>query len=162
MKASVGDLVYVASAGRSRAGVVTGLRHPDGTPPYVVRWLDTGAETLLFPRGRGLDDVRVVPRGVDAGSEQHRWAADIELVESGRVIHVVADLVADDGRAVGAVLDSDERAAGSVKDAESLAVAEVLERLAAELREGVADRASRDVDLREATDRTGAGSTRRA
>jgi hypothetical protein len=35
-------------------GVVMELRHDDGTPPYVVRWLDDGHEALVFPaRTRG-------------------------------------------------------------------------------------------------------------
>lgn len=151
MKASVGDLVYVASAGGSRAGVVAELRHPDGTPPYVVRWLDTGAETLLFPRGPALDDVRVVPRPRATGAAQHRWAADIELVESGRVIHVVAGLVADDGRTVEAVLDSGGPASVSMYEAEALAVASVLERLASDLRAGAADPAADVLDVRTPT-----------
>jgi hypothetical protein len=25
------------------------VRHADGTPPYVVRWSDTGHEALVFP-----------------------------------------------------------------------------------------------------------------
>jgi hypothetical protein len=25
------------------------VRHPDGTPPYLVRWSDTGHEALVFP-----------------------------------------------------------------------------------------------------------------
>jgi hypothetical protein len=32
-----------------RVGVVTAVRHADGTPPYDVRWLDTGKESLIFP-----------------------------------------------------------------------------------------------------------------
>jgi len=151
MKASVGDLVYVTSTGTARAGVISELRHPDGTPPYVVRWLDTGAESVLFPRGAALDDIRVVPRGHDPADPavQHRWAADIELVESGRVIHVIADLVADDGRAVEAVLESGATRTASLADAEALAVAAALERLAAELRAGLPAGSAGDVDVRE-------------
>jgi hypothetical protein len=33
----------------TRVGVVTALRHPDGSPPYEVRWLDDGHEGLIFP-----------------------------------------------------------------------------------------------------------------
>lgn len=151
MRASIGDLVYVTSTGTARAGVITELRHRDGSPPYVVRWLDTGAESVLFPRGAALDDVRVVPRGHDPADAavQHRWAADIELVESGRVIHVVADLVADDGRAVEAVLDSGPTQTASLAEAEVLAVAAALERLAAELRADLPSGRAGDVDLRE-------------
>jgi len=153
MKASVGDLVYVTSTGTARAGVISELRHRDGTPPYVVRWLDTGAESVLFPRGAALDDVRVVPRGPDPSDAavQHRWTADIELVESGRVIHVIADLVADDGRAVEAVLDSGATQTASLADSEALAVAAALERLAAELRAGVPAGSAGAVDVREST-----------
>jgi hypothetical protein len=32
-----------------RVGVLTAVRHADGTPPYDVRWLDTGRESLVFP-----------------------------------------------------------------------------------------------------------------
>jgi len=34
---------------RRRIGVVVKLRHPDDSPPYVVRWLDDGHEALVFP-----------------------------------------------------------------------------------------------------------------
>jgi hypothetical protein len=29
--------------------VITAVRHPDGTPPYAVRWLDSDQEVLVFP-----------------------------------------------------------------------------------------------------------------
>jgi hypothetical protein len=32
-----------------RVGVITEVRHPDGSPPYQVRWLDSGHEALVFP-----------------------------------------------------------------------------------------------------------------
>jgi hypothetical protein len=32
-----------------RVAVITELCRDDGTPPYVVRWLDDGAEALVFP-----------------------------------------------------------------------------------------------------------------
>ncbi|GLH99766.1 hypothetical protein Pa4123_50420 [Phytohabitans aurantiacus] len=32
-----------------RVGIVTQLRRDDGEPPYLVRWLDTGGESLVFP-----------------------------------------------------------------------------------------------------------------
>jgi hypothetical protein len=52
MKAEVGDRLIMESAhvGEARRiGVVLELRHPDGTPPYLVRWLDNGHEALVFP-----------------------------------------------------------------------------------------------------------------
>ncbi|MDT0166803.1 DUF1876 family protein [Actinotalea sp. AC32] len=52
MKASVGDRYVQASSvvdGPVRDGEVVELRHPDGSPPYVIRWSDTGERTLVFP-----------------------------------------------------------------------------------------------------------------
>lgn len=52
MKATVGDRLILESAHVGeprRIGVVLELRHPDGTPPYLVRWLDNGHESLVFP-----------------------------------------------------------------------------------------------------------------
>jgi hypothetical protein len=32
-----------------RDGEILEVRHADGTPPYVVRWADTGRTSLFFP-----------------------------------------------------------------------------------------------------------------
>jgi hypothetical protein len=60
MKAKVGDRL-VAEGTRvgehRRIGVITALRHEDGTPPYMVRWLDDGHDTLVYPG----TDARVEP-----------------------------------------------------------------------------------------------------
>ncbi len=52
MKAQIGDHliqhgVHVGDA--RRIGVITGVRHADGSPPYEVRWLDDGHVGLVFP-----------------------------------------------------------------------------------------------------------------
>lgn len=52
MKASVGDTVVVTSHvvdGAVREGRVVEVRHPDGSPPFLVEWADTGERTLVFP-----------------------------------------------------------------------------------------------------------------
>ena len=52
MKASVGDRIIVVSSkldGPVRDGEVVELRHPDGTPPYMVQWADHADPTLFFP-----------------------------------------------------------------------------------------------------------------
>ena len=52
MKAKVGERLVLEGThvgDRRRSGVVIGLRHEDGSPPYVVRWLDDGHEGLVFP-----------------------------------------------------------------------------------------------------------------
>jgi hypothetical protein len=52
MQAQVGDRIVVEGirvGDRRRVGVIVELRHEDGTPPYLVRWLDDGHEGLIFP-----------------------------------------------------------------------------------------------------------------
>ncbi|GGW42184.1 hypothetical protein GCM10010503_18170 [Streptomyces lucensis JCM 4490] len=52
MRARVGDEIVVrgTTAGVvARDGEVVGLHHPDGSPPYDVRWAENGRVTLYFP-----------------------------------------------------------------------------------------------------------------
>ncbi|GHJ29465.1 MULTISPECIES: Acg family FMN-binding oxidoreductase [Streptomyces] len=52
MHAQVGDQLIVESPttdATKRDGEIVGLHHDDGTPPYDVRWSDTGQVTLVFP-----------------------------------------------------------------------------------------------------------------
>ncbi|GIH95779.1 DUF1918 domain-containing protein [Planobispora siamensis] len=61
MKAAVGDRLFVEGTRGDdvrRIGVIMELRHPDGSPPYVVRWVDDGHESLVFPG----PDARVVTK----------------------------------------------------------------------------------------------------
>jgi hypothetical protein len=51
MQASIGDKIVVHSrrvGEPGRQGVITGLRRPDGSPPYVVLW-DDGHEVVFYP-----------------------------------------------------------------------------------------------------------------
>jgi hypothetical protein len=51
MIASVGDWIVIRPeqvGGRVREGLVLDT-HPDGAPPWRVRWTDTDRETLVFP-----------------------------------------------------------------------------------------------------------------
>jgi hypothetical protein len=52
MKANVGDRLVIDGTNlgeRRRIGVVTKVSHPDGTPPYVVRWINDNHESVVFP-----------------------------------------------------------------------------------------------------------------
>ncbi len=52
MRASVGDRIIIKGhrvGEHDRDGEVLEVRGADGGPPYVVRWGDTGHETLFFP-----------------------------------------------------------------------------------------------------------------
>jgi hypothetical protein len=52
MHARKGDRIVVRSqhlGEHVRNGEVVEVGHADGSPPYRVRWSDTGHETLFFP-----------------------------------------------------------------------------------------------------------------
>jgi Domain of unknown function (DUF1918) len=48
MKAEVGDRL-VPDGDIHRVGVIIGLRNADGSPPYVVKWLNDGHIALVVP-----------------------------------------------------------------------------------------------------------------
>jgi hypothetical protein len=52
MRAQIGDrliLNRLHAGDHNRVGVITEVKHDDGTPPYRVRWLDDGHEAFVFP-----------------------------------------------------------------------------------------------------------------
>ena len=52
MHATVGDRILVHGAhvaDHERDGEIVEVRGSEGGPPYLVRWSDTGHETLIFP-----------------------------------------------------------------------------------------------------------------
>ncbi|MFJ6836775.1 DUF1918 domain-containing protein [Streptomyces sp. NPDC091209] len=60
MRAHLGDHLVIESVttgAARRDGEIVGLHHPDGAPPYDVRWSDTDEVTLVFPG----PDARVRP-----------------------------------------------------------------------------------------------------
>lgn len=52
MFASAGDRLIVHSlhvGGPVRDAEILAVRNADGSPPYLVRWSDTGQEGLIYP-----------------------------------------------------------------------------------------------------------------
>ena len=49
MRAQVGDRL-MADGDSARTGLVIGVRNTDGSPPYVIKWLISGAIALVSPR----------------------------------------------------------------------------------------------------------------
>ncbi|TCN29602.1 uncharacterized protein DUF1918 [Kribbella orskensis] len=52
MKAVAGDWLMIEGThldDRKRHGLIVEVHGPDGSPPYLVRWDDTGAETVVIP-----------------------------------------------------------------------------------------------------------------
>lgn len=52
MKAQTGDRIVLEGThvgDARRVGVVLEVRHADGSPPYLVKWLDNDHEALVYP-----------------------------------------------------------------------------------------------------------------
>jgi hypothetical protein len=72
MEANVGDWLVVKGTTNERPehrGMITAVRGPDGSAPYMVRWLETGHEALVFP---GPDAVIVTSAEQEAADERVR------------------------------------------------------------------------------------------
>lgn len=72
MNAKTGD--WLVMKGRTnehheQRGLIVDVRSPDGAPPYVVRWLQTGGEALVFP---GPDAVIVTAAQQSAADAKAR------------------------------------------------------------------------------------------
>ena len=48
-----------------RRGLITEVHSADGTPPFVVRWLDTGHEAMVFPGPDALVVTAAEQRSAD-------------------------------------------------------------------------------------------------
>jgi hypothetical protein len=77
MKAKVGDWLVLKGAAVDRPdqrGLITEVHSSDGSPPYVVRWLDSDHEATVFP---GSDAIVVTADEQKDADEraQHRFGA---------------------------------------------------------------------------------------
>jgi len=91
VKVSVGDRIIVASTkvnGHVRQGRVVELRHPDGSPPYLVEWSDDGQQALFFPG----PDAHLLAEHESASSESgvasvtrhvRTWNVRVDVFEAG-------------------------------------------------------------------------------
>jgi Domain of unknown function (DUF1918) len=64
MRAEVGDKIVVRgrhTGDGDREGIVTEVHGADGTPPYLVRWID-GHETVFMPASGTLVEHRPAPQ----------------------------------------------------------------------------------------------------
>lgn len=81
MQAKVGDRLVIKSPATEQSdhrGLITEVRSPDGSPPYVVRWLDTGRVAMVFP---GPDAVVVTAYEQQASDERARHRMQDLLAE---------------------------------------------------------------------------------
>jgi hypothetical protein len=85
MKAEVGDWLVMKGTTTElsdQRGLITEVRSADGSPPYVVRWLNTGHETTVFP---GPDAVVVTAAEQEAADERAR--SRVESVQTAITHH---------------------------------------------------------------------------
>jgi hypothetical protein len=147
MKASTGDRVFVESArpGHQQTGRIVALRHADGSPPYVVRWDDTGKETVHFPR----EDCRIEPAnlatadgpGIPCPRVRH-WTVTVDVVELAEVTSAHAVLLEDSAATVVTGRGESVRPPGddtSARPDDELAVSRALRQLSDRLAHAVGD-----------------------
>ena len=77
MKAKIGDWLVIKGTTvdqPDQLGLITEVHSPDGSPPYVVRWLDTDHVATIFP---GTDAVVVTTEELEdrRRAGQHRFGA---------------------------------------------------------------------------------------
>ena len=85
MKAEVGDWLVMKGFTidqPEQRGLITDVHSDDGSPPYVVHWLDSDHVATVFP---GPDAVVVTAAEQNAADE--RAARRIESVQSGIAHH---------------------------------------------------------------------------
>lgn len=85
MKATVGDWLVMKEHTPDQPkqrGLITEVRSEDGSPPYLVRWLETDHVTTVFP---GPDAIVVTAEEQRAADKQARQR--IAAVQSGIAHH---------------------------------------------------------------------------
>ncbi len=86
MKAEVGDWLVIKGTTVDRPdqrGLIIEVHGSDGSPPYVVRWLDTDHVATVFP---GPDAVVVTAEEQEAADEraQHRFGSVQSAIPHGK------------------------------------------------------------------------------
>ena len=135
MKAKVGDRLVLASSvvdGTVRDGTVVGVKNPDGSPPYTVRWHDTGEESMVFPGPAAHVEHGEPHRAAPPSAVVSTWRVQVTLSHEGPETTAQAVLVTGSPEHLGAVghavRNPDDEAVPVI--GEEVAVARALRRLA--------------------------------
>jgi hypothetical protein len=67
MFARIGDRLIV-EGDLARAGLIIGIPHEDGSPPYIVKWLANGHIAMVSPG----QFARIIPADLRAQPQKHR------------------------------------------------------------------------------------------
>jgi hypothetical protein len=100
MKASLGDHIMIVSNRLDkpvRDGRIVELRHPDGSPPYMVEWNDTGQVGLFFPGPDAVvaHDATPTAPAQAAGGSVKTWHVEVHITESDPDTSATAVLVGE-------------------------------------------------------------------
>lgn len=72
MRAKVGDWLLMkgtTTGQHDQRGLISEVHSEDGSPPYVVRWLTTDHESIVYP---GSDAIVVTPEEQEEADERAR------------------------------------------------------------------------------------------
>ncbi len=86
MRAKVGDWLVIRGTTidqPDQRGLISEVHSPDGSPPYVVRWLENDHVATVYP---GTDAVVVTAAEQEAADEQaqHRFGAVQSAIHHGK------------------------------------------------------------------------------
>ena len=77
MYATVGDRLIV-EGDPARTGLIIGVPHDDGSPPYIVKWLATGNIAMVSPS----QFARVIPASHPAGTARDELSGQLRPADS--------------------------------------------------------------------------------
>ncbi|OBG22049.1 hypothetical protein A5765_20965 [Mycolicibacterium celeriflavum] len=86
MKVAVGDWLVIKGSTVDRPdqrGLITEVHSRDGSPPYVVHWLDNDHIATVFPGPDAIVVTAAEQRAADKRAEQRIASAQTEIAQRG-------------------------------------------------------------------------------
>ncbi len=86
MKATTGDWLVIKGTTIDRPdqrGLITEVHSPDGSPPYVVRWLETGHTATVFPGPDALVVTAEDQKAADQRAQSRIGAVQSAITKTG-------------------------------------------------------------------------------
>lgn len=87
MKAQVGDWLVVKGLTVDRPGqrgLITEVHSQDGSPPYVVRWLDNDHIATVFPGPDAIVVTAAEQRAADERAEERMTGVQSDIAQRGK------------------------------------------------------------------------------
>ncbi|MDT5129368.1 MAG: hypothetical protein QOG79_1963 [Mycobacterium sp.] len=87
MKAKVGDWLVVKGTTvdkHDQRGVITEVRSSDGSPPYVVRWLNTDHVATVFPGPDAIINTPAEQEAADKRAQHHFGSVQSKIAHHGK------------------------------------------------------------------------------